>query len=480
MADVLAQHPEMNTELTDFAFVLPKTQTHFKSIIRPGFRQNLIRAIADSWTYALERGAVVCHDGYVVFQVFGQVDTSELRAVTISPNQKPGGHPWIVVVASGEELDELRAVAVTDDLADLEPQGDPQPKPTPPPAPAPAPKPTPTPAPAPAPSGHQGAKPSSAKDLKEYAFIWIGKSDEHHVSALEQIAAQALPETWGFGKGDYSILGSYIIFTFYKLRRDGKVLENKDRTFAAMNTGLVTPRYEDLYLCFVPNDHPTAKQPWKYAGVCTQFDNNNKLLSAQLRESFPKMPERARFFTDVSDIVFDASREIVCNWDHIIIENIDRIPTDFIASQLYGKQATQIREMVESIDYDPDQGTAGDPYANHATGSVGERFDELRDFLRTNPMYFNRIRGAVEAALDRAKVRAAYSFRTGVPSFYPGINRIQILLPLCLMDEDEPDCALVTSKDAHGNYEGRTILTLRMAYKNARLLCRPESEWLSV
>ena len=55
-----------------------------------------------------------------------------------------------------------------------------------------------------------------------------------------------------------------------------------------------------------------------------------------------------------------------------------------------------------------------------------------------------------------------------------------ILLPLCLMDEDVPDCALVTNKDEHGRYEGRTILTLRMAYKNARLLCRPESEWLSV
>jgi len=67
-----------------------------------------------------------------------------------------------------------------------------------------------------------------------------------------------------------------------------------------------------------------------------------------------------------------------------------------------------------------------------------------------------------------------------VPSFYPAINDIQILLPLCLMDEDVPDCALVTNKDEHGRYEGRTILTLRMAYKNARLLCRPESEWLSV
>ena len=91
--------------------------------------------------------------------------------------------------------------------------------------------------------------------------MWVSKSDGHHVNALEEIASRALPEPWGFGEGDYSILQSYITQTFYKLRLDGMVLENKSRTFAAMNSGLVTPRYEDLYLCFEPNS-VSGKQPW--------------------------------------------------------------------------------------------------------------------------------------------------------------------------------------------------------------------------
>ena len=30
-----------------------------------------------------------------------------------------------------------------------------------------------------------------------------------------------------------------------------------------------------------------------------------------------------------------------------------------------------------------------------------------------------------------------------------------------------------------GNYQGQTILTMRQAYKHARLICRPDSDWLT-
>ena len=485
MADVFEQHPEMTVELTDFAFVLPKTQGAVKSLVRQPFRGNMIKSVARSWAYAVQKGAVASFEDHVVFQVFGAIDEDATLGVTIKPNPKPGGHPYIVVMPTDDELAELGRVAVADDMPEpVAPaqQAAPAPQQTEPVSAPVEPAVAPSPQPASAASSQRsgGARRTNAKDLRDYAFIWVGKSDGRHVNALEEIASRALPETWGFGEGDYTILYNYIVQTFYKLRQDGLVLETADRTFAAMNSGLVTPWYDDLYLCFKPNPVVGARQPWSYAGVCTQLDNRNKRLSAELRAAFPDMPERARFFKNVSDIVFDASKEIICNWEHIIIENVDRIPTDFIAHQLYGRPAAHIRALVESIDYDPDQGSAGNPFGDHATGEAKEKFDELRDFLSSSPTHFNRIQDAMEGALDRAIKRAQYSFRTGVPSFYPTINKIQILLPLCLMDEDQPDCALVTAKDDWGNYEGRTILTLRMAYNNARLLCRPESEWLSV
>ena len=451
MAAPIEDHPEMTDELTSFAFVSKKTQEFLRPFLVGSAKGHELGVLCASWKKALETGALVSKPDSVTFQVLNGADPAVTLCAVLKPNTREDSLPWFLTYAGRDSHGILASVKVEDESA-------PHPAPVAPPV-------------------------SSAKDLKSYAFMWVGRNDASHANALEQIAARALPEPWGFGEGDWSILYNYIVQTFYKLRCDGLVLETEDRSFAAMNSGLVTPRYEDLYLCFTPNRLSSAKQPWEFAGVCTQFDNSSeaaKRLSARLRKAFPDMPQRAKFFSDVSDIVFDASREIICNWDHIIIENVDRIPTDFLANQLYGRQAAQIRALVESIDYDPDKGGDGDPFGDHAKGLAGEQFDELRAFLEASPMHFNRIKDAMQGALERSIKRAAYSFRTGVPSFYPTINKIQILLPLCLLDEDEPDCALVTSKDDWGDYEGRTILTLRMAYNNARLLCRPESEWLSV
>ena len=451
MADVFEQHPQMTDNLADFTFIPRKTQEFLTKHLRKSSQGHEFSTLCRSWSRAVEAGAYVSEEKKVTFQVFeGSKEGVTLCANLVPNTQENAQKPWFLQYAGIDKFGTLSDVAVADDAPEVE-EAEEQVQTT-----APA---------------------TNARDLKDYAFVWFGPNS----TVYTDIAELAQPETWGFGPGDYSILYNYIVQTFYKLRRDGLVLENDERTFAAMNTGLVTPRYNDIFMCFRPNPKP-GKQPWTYAGVCTHNDNDpaRKQLSMQLRRTFEKMPRRAKFFTDVSDIVFDASKPITCNWDHILIENVDRIPTDFLANQLYGKNAAEMRELVESIDYDPDRGSDGDPFGDHATGKAKEQFDQLREFLRDNPIYFNRLQDMMEGALDRACKRAEFSFRTGVPSFYPTINKIQILLPLCLSDEDEPDCALVMAKDVHGNYEGMTILTLRMAYNNARLLCRPESEWLSV
>ncbi|MCH8297896.1 MAG: DUF3825 domain-containing protein [Chloroflexi bacterium] len=38
--------------------------------------------------------------------------------------------------------------------------------------------------------------------------------------------------------------------------------------------------------------------------------------------------------------------------------------------------------------------------------------------------------------------------------------------------------ALPVEKTISGNYLGHTVLPLDWAYKNARLICRPDSDWL--
>jgi hypothetical protein len=57
-------------------------------------------------------------------------------------------------------------------------------------------------------------------------------------------------------------------------------------------------------------------------------------------------------------------------------------------------------------------------------------------------------------------------------------NVMSLLLPLALVDDEQVDIALVVTKNPSGSYQGRTVLPLDWAYQNARLVCRPDSDWL--
>jgi hypothetical protein len=52
-------------------------------------------------------------------------------------------------------------------------------------------------------------------------------------------------------------------------------------------------------------------------------------------------------------------------------------------------------------------------------------------------------------------------------------------LPLCLVNDRDVDLALVVENCGNGNCLGHTVLPLDWAYNNARLVCRPDSDWLT-
>ena len=77
------------------------------------------------------------------------------------------------------------------------------------------------------------------------------------------------------------------------------------------------------------------------------------------------------------------------------------------------------------------------------------------------------------------KKRVLANYKIAVPQYYKG--KIQLLLPLCLVDSDIPDLALVVTKNPTGNfYQGHTCLSIEMAYNNARLIAKPDSYWLKI
>ena len=94
-----------------------------------------------------------------------------------------------------------------------------------------------------------------------------------------------------------------------------------------------------------------------------------------------------------------------------------------------------------------------------------------KEFLESN-----NIVNILNGAIDTMKKRISSNYKLAIPQYYEG--KIQLLLPLCLMSDDKPDVAIaVTKKDTC--YQGHTCLTLDMAYNNARLIAKPESNWLS-
>lgn len=81
-------------------------------------------------------------------------------------------------------------------------------------------------------------------------------------------------------------------------------------------------------------------------------------------------------------------------------------------------------------------------------------------------------------AIELMKKKVSANYKLAIPQCYEN-KKIQLLLPLCLdTDDGKPNLALAVTK-LGTCYQGHTCLTLDMAYNNARLIAKPESNWLS-
>lgn len=234
-------------------------------------------------------------------------------------------------------------------------------------------------------------------------------------------------EKWSFSeKRKNFILVNYINHTFEKLISDLSAEKNptkKDSIFfirkgnaACFNTGLFDREYQTLYGYFRPNRYG-GRQEWVFEGFFTKYQ------ISRLIASIKKFPQRAHYFKNLEDLVFNTNFDIVPQYEHIFGDekNLKRIP--------------------EKI-----------------------RCSPVRQFL-------------FDSAVKYAKYRIEANYRTAVPQYYNG--KIQLLIPICFMDYKKADLAMVVEKKGElQKYFGHTCLTLEMAYNNSRLIARPESNWL--
>ncbi|HEY9810855.1 MAG TPA: DUF3825 domain-containing protein [Halomicronema sp.] len=254
------------------------------------------------------------------------------------------------------------------------------------------------------------------KDLFDFAYF------PGYDAAIDYLAENlAQKEKWDYQHTPTSqkkpILRSYLNYTFRRLHEQDKIIFIEERAF--FNTGLVTENHEEIFAVFEKNRIPEKQE------FC--FKKFYKESHRLLRLCHP-LPERASYFNDPTNLIYDIRLgEPRIDYDHIINKNRDRIP---------------------------------EPYKSKDN-------DELYGYL--------------ELAVRRAIKRVKQNYKVAVPQYFWDRNAssglLQLLLPLCLTPQSRADLALVINRE--GNvYTGETVLTIDDAYNNARLLAKPDTEWL--
>jgi cold shock CspA family protein len=301
--------------------------------------------------------------------------------------------------------------------------------------------------------------------LSEWAFFyWDHEGDADKTKPIPQLASMALEELWDYEdsegrKEKYSILKGYIKYTFYRLYNEKKIHFSTEKDYAVFNTGLVNKLYDPIYGIFEPNKK-SDKQPWHFMSFCCV---NEGKFGDILGENFKDLPPAPKYFEKPEDLIFDPDSPIRPDWKHIIQDAIerDRYPYDFLAQNLpSGLHIPQRGEM------------GSKKWSNF-----------LRDYVEgisKDSMVERRIRHIVENAINTAVKRARWNFKTAIPTYYPRQNCISLLLPMGLVHDEKIDVALVISKTKAGGYTGETVYPLNWAYSHSRLVCRPQSDWLTL
>src|SRR5664280_69924 len=237
------------------------------------------------------------------------------------------------------------------------------------------------------------------------------------------LARLAESENWNyrFTESDTPspILRRYLRQTFLRLRDTGKIVEGEVAGCrrAALNTGLVDRLQNEIVALFEADGASEARYKLKRFSLA----GDRELLQA----FGAQQPELARYFDNPADVIYDISLPLFLAVDHVD-ERQARAPLELQGNE-YG-------------------------------------------FL-----------SAINAQKDAVLKRVARNYKTAIPQFYRpfgrGTGALQLLLPLCLVRSDRVDLALAVEK-INGTYRGNTVLTLDMAYTHARLITRPDTEWL--
>lgn len=286
---------------------------------------------------------------------------------------------------------------------------------------------------------------------------WAWMSD--FSKAVNDLKNMALKERWFYKTQNpafpFPILSKYLTYTFYRLSKEPGKIKTTDQ-YATFNTGLVNDLYEPIYALFEKN-RVQGHLEWYFHEFCISgVGKAGKILAS----NFNPLPERAHYFSNPSELIYDSDApEPQLNWNHIILDNVSRLPIDF-------------------LEENKPEGFLFRDTSSMNTIEKNQYFTGLASAIENDSKKFRAIKNRFSDSLNLALKRVQWNFKTAIPMYYPYSNKMSLLLPLSLIDDEVIDLALVTERTQSGNYLGHTILPLDWAYSNARLITRPDSDWL--
>lgn len=254
------------------------------------------------------------------------------------------------------------------------------------------------------------------KTIFDFAYL------PNFIKQIEDLKSLARDERWDYLHDHqdvpHQILVNYINHTFMRLQELHK--ENHHIGYIYESNGVLCFDTGLFTKNFEPiyavfyPNSPKYHQKWVLKGFY-------KKSAFELRK-IAQLPVRASYFDNFEDLIYDTRIDLRVNIDHILDDerNKERIP------QLYRN-------------------------------------------LPNLPMLF------LGSAIEYAKIRIKENYKAAVPQCFNG--KIQFLIPISLGDPSTVDLSLAVGKEG-GIYTGHTCLTLDMAYNNARLIAKPESDWL--
>lgn len=233
---------------------------------------------------------------------------------------------------------------------------------------------------------------------------------------IVKLKEMAMYENWGksVNSKDHPVLHNYISHYFKKVYDDGLIKYAKDQE------GSDIACFNTGLLTSHFDDiyaYFVSNQTGRQQWFLADFVNG----SSHKLSTFSELPDIVKFFNSIDDLFYDTALELRINAEHIVKDNFERFP------------------------------------------------ETLKTFQE--PVLINMIEGALKSTAKRIK----RNYKTAVPQFFN--SQIQFLVPLCLTDPVKPDIVITVYKREQ-HYYGATCLTMDMAYNNARLLVKPESDWL--